>query len=156
MRSQETTAIPRFAGGPQSRLTKSARARPLSGSKVARAGIISHQIFSNPVEFLEAFAWGLLLMKSLFRCSRLEGGERSLVTAMSGQAFLDHSDCFKPGRLVHEWPWLLKRFRSVGYRRDHHRPVIQVDCNRDKRRHFRRSPGLKAVKREDVAVVASS
>ncbi|SDK44985.1 hypothetical protein SAMN05428953_115116 [Mesorhizobium muleiense] len=48
-------------------------------------------------------------MKSLFCCSRLEGGERSLVTAMSGQAFLDHSDCFKPGRLVHEWPWLLKR-----------------------------------------------
>ncbi len=75
---------------------------------------------------------------------------------MSGQAFLDHSDCFKSGRLFHEWPWLLKRRLGVGYRSDHHRPVIQVDCNRNERRHFYRSPGLKVAKREDVAVVASS
>nr|WP_245319465.1 hypothetical protein [Mesorhizobium temperatum] len=67
---------------------------------------------------------------------------------MSGQAFLDHSDCFKPGRLFHEWPWLLKRRPGVGYRSDHRRLVIQVDCNRNERRHFYRSPRLKVAKRE--------
>ncbi|WP_425294092.1 hypothetical protein [Mesorhizobium delmotii] len=75
---------------------------------------------------------------------------------MSGQAFLDHSDCFKPGRLFHEWPWLLKRHLGVGYRSDHHRLVIQVDCNRNKRRHFYRSPGLRRLNAKAMAVVASS
>ncbi|MET3577506.1 hypothetical protein ABID19_000521 [Mesorhizobium robiniae] len=40
---------------------------------------------------------------------------------------------------------MLKRLGSGCYRGDHHRPVIQVDCNRNKRRHFCRSPGSKAV-----------
>nr|WP_244749516.1 hypothetical protein [Mesorhizobium sp. L-2-11] len=68
-----------------------------------------------------------MLKKALFRCGRLESSERSLVTAMSGQAFLDHSDRFTSGRLVHGWPSLLQRFRCVGYRRDRHRFAIQVD-----------------------------
>ncbi|CAH2405213.1 hypothetical protein MES5069_460023 [Mesorhizobium escarrei] len=130
-----------LAGSPQIMLTSPA-GRGLSAIKV-EGGITSQQVFGNPVEFPEAYAWRLLLEKALFRCGLLESSERSLVTAMSGQAFLDHSDCFKSGRLVHEWPWLLKRRLSIRYRRNQHRFVIQVDRNRYKRRHLRRSPELK-------------
>lgn len=114
----------------------------------------SRQVFSNPVKFLQAYAWRLSLKKPLFSCGRLEGSDRSVLAAVSGQAFVNHSDCFKSGWLAHDWPRLLKRCLSVGYRRDHHRLVIQVNCNRNKRRHFYRSPGLKVAKREGMAVVA--
>ncbi|SIT56255.1 hypothetical protein BQ8794_270082 [Mesorhizobium prunaredense] len=123
-------------------LAKSGRARRVS-VQGPEGGITSQQVFGNPVEFPEAYAWRLLLEKALFRCGRLEGSERGLVTAMSGQAFLDHSDCLKSGRLVHKWPWLLKRRLSIRYRRNQHRSVVQVDRNRYKRRHLCRSPELK-------------
>nr|WP_240992553.1 hypothetical protein [Mesorhizobium ciceri] len=128
--------------------------RGMSAVQDGEGGMTSHQVFSNPVKFLQAYAWRLSLKKPLFSCGRLEGSDRSVLAAVSGQAFVNHSDCFKSGWLAHDWPRLLKRCLSVGYRRDHHRLVIQVNCNRNKRRHFYRSPGLKVAKREGMAVVA--
>ncbi|CAH2408246.1 hypothetical protein MES5069_660031 [Mesorhizobium escarrei] len=125
-----------------SMMTSWAAATPIPASR-SRGSITSQQVFGNPVEMPEAYAWRLSLKKPLFTCGRLEGIERGLLSAVSGQAFLDHSNCFKSGRLVHEWPWLLKRRLSIRYRRNQHRFVIQVDRNRYKRRHLRRSPELK-------------
>ncbi|MER8886605.1 hypothetical protein NKI17_29410 [Mesorhizobium sp. M0816] len=75
----------------------------------------SHHVSNNRVEFREAYARRPLGKKSLFDCGRLEGIDRSLLVAMTGQAFLDHSDGFEPLRLGHVWPWLFKGFRSIGY-----------------------------------------
>ncbi|MER8394365.1 hypothetical protein NKH10_20975 [Mesorhizobium sp. M1340] len=121
---------------------------------IKEGGMISDQLFNNSAKSLQADERRPLLKKALFGCGRLEGIDRSLLIAMTGQAFLDHSDRFEPSRFGHVWPWLFKRFRSIGYRGDHRRLAIQVDCNRDKCCHFSRSPQLKAVKREDTARVA--
>lgn len=100
-------------------------ARPASRSKW-QGGMTSDQLFNNSAKSLQADERRPLL-KALFGCGRLEGIDRSLLVAMTGQAFLDHSDRFEPSRFGQVWPWLFKRFRSIGYRCDHRRLAIQVD-----------------------------
>lgn len=114
----------------------------------------SDQLFNNSAKSFQTHERRPLLKKALFCCGRLEGIYRSLLVAMTRHAFFDHSDRLEPSRFGLIWPWFLECHRSVGYRCDHRRLAIQVDCNRDERDHFSPSPWLKAVKREDLAVVA--
>ncbi|WP_287381717.1 hypothetical protein [Mesorhizobium sp.] len=50
----------------------------MSAVQDGEGGMISHQVFSNPVKFLQAYAWRLSLKKPLFSCGRLEGSDRSV------------------------------------------------------------------------------
>lgn len=52
--------------------------RGMSAVQDGEGGMTSHQVFSNPVKFLQAYAWRLSLKKPLFSCGRLEGSDRSV------------------------------------------------------------------------------
>ncbi|MER8381576.1 hypothetical protein NKH82_12905 [Mesorhizobium sp. M0915] len=109
----------------------------------------SHQVFNHPRTFPQTCAGPSCSKESLFSRGRLEGLERSLLAAMPGERFLDHSDRLEPPRLSHSRPWLLKHLHCVGYGRDHRQVAIEANCNWTEGPHSCRSPRLNAAKRED-------